>query len=234
MALITRPAGVTFQEAGRWRLDTTTPTTGRALNGRSQTFYAENRVWMNTYQVVGAWFDENEGEYMAFLDDLYGPANRFALPIYNRTPSSLDLAALWEAAGVSDADIARGYIEYSDGTHFDDGTGFSLPDGADPVVAADALAGATTITLQGLVAELLWVGAGFSVDGFYYRVAENNGGVVRFNPPLRAAISAGTVAKVSVPEIHVKLMDDDAARAAHEFSQIGGPYYLSVMESFDR
>lgn len=234
MALITRPANVIFQEAGRWRLSTTTPATGRALNGRRQTFYAESRVWMNTYLVDKAWFDENEGEYLAFLDDLFGPANRFTLPIYNRTPSSLDLTWLWREIGISEADIAAGHTHFSDETGFSDGSGFALPDGADPVFGADAAVGATTVTLTGLVAEILWVGAGFSVNGFYYRVAENTAGVMRINPPLRAAITAGTVAKVGVPQIQVQFVDDEAAKAAHEFSAIGGPYTLSVLEAFER
>lgn len=231
MALIDVPAGLQFYCTGNWRLTTTTPTPGVSLNGRRQMFYAENRVWAAKYAVERAWDDRNEGEYLAFLDDLFGPANRFTLPIYNRTPSSLDLDWLWREIGISEADIAAGHTHFSDETGFSDGSGFALPDGADPVFGADAAVGATTVTLTGLVAEILWVGAGFSVNGFYYRVAENTAGVMRINPPLRAAITAGTVAKVGVPEIQVQFVDDEAAKAAHEFSQIGGPYTLSVIEA---
>lgn len=234
MALIDVPSGLALYALNNWRLRTMTPTPGPGLDGRQQWMFRENRVWMNKYSVERAWDDQNEGAYLAFLDDLKGAVNSFLLPIYNRTPNYLDAAELWREMGYTEAQIAEGRTYYDDGSRFSDRSGFALPDGADPIFGADAPVGATLVTLLGAVGELLWIGAGFSVDGFYYRVAANTAGAVRINPPLRQAITAGTVALVGVPQIRVKLENDEAVKAAHDISRLSAPYSLSVIEAFDR
>ena len=218
MPLIPPPAGLTLRPLGHWELRTTTPTPGIALDGLQQYIHRENRVWRNRYQVLGSWFNANQDAYLAWLDDLKGPANTFNLPICNRGMGTT--AILFATEG---------------GDFLTDTGDFLVWDGGpEPTVLVTAPAGATLLQLSSPDGELVDVGLMFTVNGFAYRVAANTAGTIRVNPPLREAITSGTAVNFISPQITVKLDGDGAASQAHQFSQIGAPQVLSVIEAFDR
>jgi hypothetical protein len=189
------------------------------LDGRQQRVYRETRTWRNSYQVLGAWFDRNQELYEVFLDQLKGPVNTFNLPIKNRGPETTG-----ETLFVTQS-----------GSFWTEGGDFVVLDGdPNPVVTTTAPARATQITLDGIDGLVLQPGTFFSANDFAYRVATNTDGTITFNPPLREAIAADAVLEVKDPKIRVQLDGDAAADAAHQFSQIGAPQVLNVIEAFDR
>lgn len=224
MALITLPGGMRFAQRTHWRLQTRTPSSGMGLDGRQQFLTREARSWSCSYQVEGGWdasADGAWGGWLAFLDDLRGPLNSFLLPVPNaRTP----YAAPGEVVFVTD---------WNGGFLYENGSGFVVGEG-DPVAAADAPAGATILQLTGMSGDFLRRDAMFSISGWLHRVAENTDGTVRFNPPLRAPVTAGTTVKVGAPRVRVRLPSDEAAESAHAFSQLRGLYTLDVVEAFER
>lgn len=221
MPVITPPPGFALQPLGRWELRTNTISSGLGLDGRQQYIRRENRTWRNRYQVLGAWFDSGQEKYDAFLDQLHGAANTFDLPVPNRWIGSESVPLFVTVDGDFEFD--------------DSGTSMLVLDGSiAPVVAVDAPVRATVLTLSGPDGEAMGIGWVFSVNSFLYRVATNTAGVITFNPPLRAAVTASTVLQVQQPKIRVRLDGDGAAAAAHSFSQMGAPQILNVVEAFER
>ena len=235
MAVLSIPAGIIVRETAHWRLRSSTFTPGRALDGRQQFVNVENRTWEATYTVIGAW-DDLTGEWLAFLDQVSGPRTSFLVPVANAWTLTYDgdLAAFQALAGATPTQISDGFVRFSDGTTFSDGTGFALPLPADPTVQADAMAGDARITLGGFFGTNLAVGAYFAIDNFLYRVQSNNAGDVVFNPPLRADAPGGTTAVVSAPYARVRFPDDDAYSAALNIEQYFAPYRMTLVEAFDR
>lgn len=235
MALPSIPAGITVREMAHWRLRASTFTPGRALDGRQQYVNVENRTWEAEYGVIGAW-DALMGQWLAFLDEVGGPRRSFLVPVRNDLTLTYDgdLAAFQALAGATPTQISDGFVRFSDGTTFSDGTGFALPSPADPTVQADALAGDARITLGGFFGTNLAVGAYFAIDNFLYRVQSNTAGDVAFNPPLRADAPAGTTAVVSAPYARVRFPDDAAWQQAIEIRRYYGPYRMTLVEAFDR
>jgi len=219
MALISPPAGLRLRAAGHWRLATSTGTPGRGLDGRQQFLRRENRIWVNDYLVLDCWTRAGLGRYLAFLDQLHGPANSFLLPVCNRA-----LAAPGEVLFVTE------------GGEFATESGDFLTVGAvrDVAVTAAATAGAAVVTVSALDAYLMEPGVVFSHAGWLHRVASRSGGTIRFNPPLRAGIAEAAVLSLDAPQIRVRLADDAAAEEAHAVGEIGGPHVLRVEEAFER
>jgi hypothetical protein len=110
-----------------------------------------------------------------------------------------------------------------------------LPDPADPTATADFPVGVSEINMSGDMATLLAVGAFFS-DGqdYLYRVESNTLGAIRFNPPLRRAISSGESLRVSRPRIRVRLATDQDFRAFIEASRVSNPIAVNFTEVFRR
>lgn len=235
MALPSIPAGITVREMAHWRLRASTFTPGRALDGRQQYVGVENRTWEAEYGVIGAW-DHLMGQWLAFLDEVGGPRRSFLVPVRNDLTLTYDgdLAAFQALAGATPTQISEGFIRFSDGTTFSDGTGFALPSPADPTVQSDAPAGASRILLGGFFGTNLAVGAYFAIDNFLYRVQSNSAGDILFNPPLRADAPAGTTAVVSGPMARVRFPDDAAWQQAIEIRRYYGPYRMALVEAFDR
>lgn len=229
------PAGITVREMAHWRLRTSSVSSGRALDGRQQFLHVENRTWEADYGVIGAW-DHLMGQWIAFLDALGGPRTSFLVPVRNDLTLTYggDLTAFYAAAGVSPAQVADGFIRYSDGTTFSDGAGFALPSVAEPAVLVAARAGDASIALGGYLGRHLAVGAYFAIDNFLYRVQSNIDGAVVFNPPLRADVAVGATAVVNAPMARVRFADDEAFRAAIEIRRYYGPYRMALVEAFDR
>lgn len=214
-------------------LDEVSP--GAGLDGREQVVFSENRRWIGQLDFVRLRADGLRAAQVVG-DQLRGRVNHLRVTLCNpglfrpRTSG----AAFLEALGVPAEDIARGYLLHAEGAGFDGGTGFALPEFADPVVAQDALAGVSQITLEGMMGLLLVPGSFFSVDDFLYRVEANAEGVVQFNPPLRQAVQAGAVAEVVFPKVRVRLAEKSDWRPFGEYLRFGQPMRVNVVEAFDR
>lgn len=208
---------------------------GPGVDGRSQIVFVENRKW--TGQIDFPAMDLKALGYAQSIgDQLRGRAGVLRVPVINiGTPRFLgDEASFYQSIGVSPNDVARGALAFDDGSTFDDGSGFALPDFGEPTVVSDAAAGASSLLLTGFLGVSLGVGRFFAIDDFLYRVASNDGGAVTFNPPLRAAVAAGAVAEVSAPAIRVRLAGKADWRPFAEYLRLGQPMTVRVVEAFDR
>lgn len=234
--MITFPSGLLVNGDTQPRLVVSGTTAGRGLDGRQQTIFRENRYWSLTYQVLRAW-GNNAGPLLAFLDDAQGSVGSFNMPVSNtRTPrydGTLYGYAL--SLGLSEAEARQGAIYVpppADGLPW---SWLPLPEHNQTTSVISAVAGASLLILSGYIGAQLRVGSYFSVNDFLYRVADKDGlGTVRFNPPLREPITAGQAIEINNPRIRVTFADDAAQQAAHDAAQWGGPFTLSVVESFER
>ena len=170
----------------------------------------------------------------AFVDGMNGRANYTLLPVCNlyRPKKITDPAEFARHLGFSEAEILQGFTNYSDGTHFTDGTGFALPVYTDAAVTIEAAAGASFISTAGYAGSAIVAGVYFSVDGRLYRVESNEGGVLRINPPLRATIAAGTTLEIEAPTVRVRFSDDTVGRFAARHDRFGEGVRISVVEAF--
>lgn len=224
MALVTVPAALRFNETAHWRLRTLTPTTGPALDGRQQFLTRENRVWEGSYEVRGAW-DQIQGQYLGFLDLLQGAANTFLVPVSNFSAVLPPLGGFLFVLDDAGAEFAYDTADV---------IGMAVLDDANSTVTTAAPVGSTLLRLEGVNGIYLLPGAYFTANNFLYRVAANDEGTVKINPPLREAIVAGAALEVRDPKIRVRLISDEVAAEAHKFARRRGPYSISVMEAFER
>lgn len=214
-------------------LDDVSP--GPGLDGREQVLFTENRRWNGRLDFVRL-RPSALTQAVVIGDRLRGRANILRVTLCNyRTARYLgNETAFYESLGFSADDIARGYIPYSDGSSFDDGTGFALPDYGEPTVVSDVAAGASVIKLDGYLGRNVAVGAFFSIDDFLYRVEANTDGVIVFNPPLRASVKSGARVDVSYPKVQVRLRDKSDWRPFCEYFRNGQPMAVNVVEAFER
>jgi len=218
-----------------FNLVTATVGPGRGISGREQVIFRESRYWQGAIDFRQFFFGDRL-KARALASRLRGRFGSLRITIDNRgTPikSGTD-AAFWLALGISQSDIDRGFSGYSDGTIFDDGTGFDLPSTASPTAYEAAPAGSTIVRLIGGEATGLLPGAYFSVNDFLHICEENTSGVVVFSPPLRQAVASGAAANIASPTIRVKLADDAGFSLKENYAHHTDPLTLTVVEDFQR
>lgn len=223
MTVISIPDSIALRQRTNWRLVTNSPTSGRGLDGRRQIITRENRYWTCQYLVLDAWGrGASWGEYLAFLDELGGMGNTFDIPVRNINGSSNGSGDLFLFNATKMA--------------FEIGTNNAVVTDSNPrpTLTNAAPVGATILTMNGADALALKVGSQFTYNNSLYRLASNNDGVCKINPPLRDAIPAGHRLNIDDMVVRVRLESDSAVQQAYEFSQIGAPYVLTVEEVFQR
>ncbi|MGK7663382.1 MULTISPECIES: hypothetical protein [unclassified Marinovum] len=220
-----------------FHLQATTASSGRGLNAREQIMYAENRYWTATLTLP----QRSQADAMlsnALGDELCGRAGVLRVAFANLGTigggNVTELTDFYAALGVSDDDVASGFISFSDGTGFDDGTGFALPEIEDPVVAADVAVGLRQVQLEGYLGWLLSRGAFFSVNDFLYRVWTNDDGLITFNPPLREAVTEGQEVRVIFPRTRLRLSDDAGWKTLTDYMRWGRETNVVMEEVFER
>lgn len=208
---------------------------GRGLDGRENIMFTENRYWVGQLDLVHL-FGDDILTARSVGTRLRGRANQLRLTFSNSGTTRFlgDPAAFYASIGVASADVARGYSLFSDGTKFDDGTGFALPDYAEPTVVTAASEGASTLKLAGYLGGHLAIGARFSINDFMYEVEANEDGAITFSPPLREAVVAGALAKVSAPSVLVRMTDDRGWEPFTNYGHHAKPMSVAIEESFDR
>ncbi|WP_136440295.1 hypothetical protein [Pacificoceanicola onchidii] len=216
-------------------LDLDDVSTGPGLDGREQVLYSENRRWIGRLDLIRLRPDAMR-QAIVIGDRLRGRANVLRVTLCNHRTLvfSGDAHQFWRDAGLSPDDISRGHTLFDDGSTFDDGAGFALPDVGEPTVVADAPAGASEIQLDGYLGRNISVAAYFSIADFLYRVEANVDGQIRFNPPLRQAVAAGDQANVTNPTVRVRLRSKADWRPFCEYFRNGSPMSVNVVEAFDR
>jgi len=205
------------------------------LDGREQVVFTENRRWTTELRVTPK-AGQAIGNLLATGDELRGRVNVLRVEVCNSLTltGAGGLAAIYAAAGISADDVTAGFIPFSDGSTFSDGAGFALPDASDPVVTFDAPGGASTVWLDGYLGRQISRGAVFSHDDYLYRVSTNSDGVVTFNPPLRAALSAGDMVKVNRPTVLLRLAKADGWSPFVDVGRISAPMTVKLVEVFER
>lgn len=235
-SLIDLPDALTVRHLN-FHLDVTTGSSGPGLNGREQIMYSENRFWTASMTLP----PRAQADAMlsnAVGDELCGRAGVLRIAFANLGTlgggNLTELADFYAAVGVSDDDVARGFLTFSDETHFDDGTGFALPSVADPVVAADVAVGQRQVQFEGYLGVFLARGAFFSANDFLYRVWTNEHGLVTFNPPLREALTEGQEVRVIFPQTRLRLTDDRGWKTVIDYMRWGREAAISLREVFER
>lgn len=203
-------------------------------DGRETIVGAENRFWTGTIEMPSLTMTQ---AYRARSvgDRLRGRQNWLRVTLGNAgTPNmAAGLTAYYHSLGITDADIARGYTLFDDGYIFDDSHGFALPGSDAPTVAADVAAGASVVVMLEDMGRALVPGAFFSINDHLYRVAENEDGIVTFNPPLRRAVAAGDAVEVLQPTALFRLAKPDGWRVVQDYCFNARPTVIEVVEVID-
>ncbi|WP_136441637.1 hypothetical protein [Pacificoceanicola onchidii] len=232
--VIDLPPVVPVRHAPFW-LETDTTSAGAGLDGREQVVFTENRRWVSEIEIPP--LRASAARLAAVVgDQLRGRANllRITFPNFGTATFEGDEDAFLRSIGIAPEDIARGFVLFGDGSSFDDGAGFALPDHAEPTVVSGAAAGASSLELDGFLGRSLAVGSFFSINDFLYRVEQNTDGTVVFNPPLREPVSAGDAVAVTMPSVLVRLRNDAGWRVFQQFGRHSERMRLRVTEAFDR
>lgn len=234
VAILDWPSVIPPPLSASWFLQVSTKSPGPGLDGRRQVIFREMRYWTCKMQLTELW-GTRLNAFEAFLDDCVGSAGLIRVPVINTNAWRAwgDAAAFLRMIGATGTDADAG-VPFDDGSTFDDGVGWDSPSMADPTFAADAPVGATLATLSGFLGEYLIVGGFFSVNGFLYRVAANDSGAIRFNPPLREAVATGAVAQVNRPDCIMRLSQDTQARLTREQRMRGTVPSFDLDEAFQR
>lgn len=222
------PADIPIRHSRFW-IASTTGGTPRGLDGRSQVVTTENRYWIGEITLPPL-TQAQAMRAQAVADDLRGRARilRLELPNLGTPVFNGNVRAFLRDQGVDD-DASD--IPFSDGTAFDDGAGFALPDWMEPEVIEGGAAGADKLRVDGFIGRNLAVGAFFSVQDYLYRVAANTDGRLRFNPVLREAVAVGTRLRVSRPRVLVQLADDEQFRLAVDYQRWSREAVFNVVEA---
>lgn len=233
MIIVDWPAGMNLPDSVDWHLSGTSQTPGPGFSGRQQFVWRDNRRWMATITLSAR--GRQVLTLRALADDLRGQGAALRWPLCNRyTPRLLTTQADFQAGLGVTTPMATDGIPHDGGIRHSDGTGYAAPNANDPVIWMAAPAGSTIVRMGDYLGTHLAVGAYFSVNDFLYRVAANDDGLVRFHPPLRAAIAAGTVARVNRPTILVRLADADGLIVPDNHNRIAPDVSFDVIEAFDR
>lgn len=104
--------------------------------------------------------------------------------------------------------VKRSVVPHSDGTTHSDGTGY-LSGSVEVWASGAALAGATSITVDVVVADDVQPGMKFSIGERLYRVKSLVGNVLTFRPPLRDPVAAGAELNFDNPVCRMRLATDN-------------------------
>jgi hypothetical protein len=228
------PEGLTNRDPD-WFLEGESYSGGGGLSGLEQVVNKENRRWVAQI-IVGQIKFQKVPIFRAFVDSVRGRQKRIRIPVCNLygIKDTGNQSDFLRNIGYSAADILRGYDLYSDGTEYDDGTGFEQPNFSVPIVSVPAVVGDFEVNFSGYVGQNLPVGTYFSIDDFLYRVEKVEQAVITINPPLRQALQIGQAAEVTNPKIQVRFQTDKVGRFAASFERFAPSVPLSVVEAFDR
>ena len=202
-----------------WRLEGATISSGGVF-GPGTVVNVENRVWMcdldlanlapNMWRRVRAILDEARGQYGVLnIPVIVGQQFDQALA----QPATFDGGVMFAAM----AGVPAG--------------GFAALDFSTVTVSESVEAGATLMRLS-VPSGAVYLSAMFTTaEGHLYRISGTSGGRVRFNPPLRAPLAAGSPLEFSEPKVRMRLAVDDAGlrRLA---SGLTAPKSLPIVESF--
>lgn len=224
MALIDWPAEQFRMSMTTYHIDWTSRGAGRGLSGHEQIISSGTGIWRFSFSLIIEPDSDRLKRFEALVAEMRGRLNTAVIPLYDRF--------------AYDAALSPAQERWQDQTWFADGTGFSGFGAVQPMVTIGATAaGATqlTVDLSNPVRPSFRVGDLFSVNGFVHRVVRrNSGGWVKFEPPLRAAIPAGTTLETDPPVAYAKFATDGEGERARDLLSWGEPVTLTFIEEFDR
>lgn len=222
--IISPPAGVLRPRDATFFLRWTNRSSGQSLAGHDQIVTTNSAVWQVEYTIAAAFDESRIKAFEAFIRSLHGMANIAALKVCDPYRYGAKVSPLQQ--------------QWSDGTWFSDGTGWTDGAAVQPLIVTQAAAaGANTIRvgLTDPVRPALRVGDYFSVNGWLYGVQSSaSDGTVTFEPAARASIPVGTTLTTDPPVIYARLSDDDQGKRAREVLRWGASITLSFIEAFDR
>ena len=197
---------------------------GRGLSGHEQVISSDTGTWMVSLTLAQEFDGERMRRFEAQVAMMRGRLNAALLPI-------CDPFRYGER-------VAPSHIRHSDTTLHSDGTGAFAGSGVEPMKTAAAVsAGASQMTtiLTDPSRPSLRVGDFFSHAGWLYQVVRrNDGGWVRFEPPLRAPIAGGQTLLTDPPLWRARFATDDEGMRIRELLRWGSQITLNFVEDFDR
>lgn len=190
-------------------------------------------IWKATLGNVGLWNSDKRRAWRSLSAICDGGAQPIVLTV-NET-----LDGPWPLVGGSPL-TDLGSTSHSDGSFFDDGTGYESSV-IDISVAGDTALRSTLMTVNLVVGSGLQGGEYFAIDHVdlrwrLYRVAtavDNGDGTwnVGFRPPLRAAVADGTRLEFDNPKCVMRLATPDAMDATFQTPFLSDPS-VSFIEAF--
>lgn len=222
--LIEWPADLLRVVDATYFIRTQSRSAGRGLSGHEQVISSDTGTWMVSLQLALERDSDRMRRFKAQASMMWGRLNAALLPICDHFRYG--------------ASVAPSHIRHSDTTLHSDGTGAVAGTGVQPMQTTTAVAAGTSQLTTGLTNPTrpsLRIGDFFTHDGWLHRVVRrNNGGWVRFEPPLRAPIGTGQTMVTDPPLWRAKFATDDEGMRARERLRRGSPITLNFVEDFDR
>lgn len=224
MALIEWPSEHFRMTMTSYHIDWTSRGAGIGLSGHEQVIGSGTGVWRFVFQLQVEPDPDRLRRFEALVSEMRGRLNTAAIPLFDRY--------------AYDQTVAPQQQPWEDGTWHTDGTGWTDGSAVQPMVTVGTTqAGASqlTVELSNPPRPPFRVGDLFTVNGFLYRVVRRNGGGwVKFEPPLREAIPAGTALETAPITVHAKFATDGEGERARDLLSWGEPVTLTFVEDFDR
>lgn len=234
MADIFWPTTILKPMAGKSKIVAATISGGRSISGLEQVVQSDAGYWRLTMAQIRIGNNEALRTYNVIEATLQGRGGTALVPFLDchRAP--------WPVInGVTVT--SNGSQPWSDGTLFNDGTGW-----LDPVIIADMVdevaAGATTATIRIIVGSALLAGMHWQAGERGYRIqrvlsetiesADSTLYSIQFWPPARDAIPAGTSLNFDDPRFLARLETDDEMDFDAELWKHGRPT-LNFIEAID-
>lgn len=205
-------------------LQNITRNAGRSLSGQEQIIDAGAQHWQLSLSTTIEWKEDRIKGFEALISEMGG----------RRNIAAICLSDAYEYG----EDIAPQQVRHSDGTWFSDDTGYGDSSGMQPLILTQEAEGGTNQLWTDIGDPRrpgLRVGDLFSVDGFLYRVLRrDDAGWVKFAPPARRAMPAGTRLETSPVVGYFRFASDDQGARGRDLLSYGEAVTLDFVEAFDR
>lgn len=195
-----------------------------AASGFTQAVSNSAGIWRVTYSDIPVYTKEMIKLWRAIDTLSEGMLNSISIPVWDlpRSPGSTD------NYGNNVANIVKSHVPHSDGTLFDDLSGYQSSY-TDIRINVSASVGATTVSMIKNAPNVsIEPGQRFSVNDRLYQIQKvvsqtNTTATVIVRPPLRESMTIGNRCEFDLPRVRVRLLNDNAMFLPLNFNQQSFP-----------